>query len=692
MKIRSQRITFRAVALLGVLALVLSPLLVRAYDWPHFNFNAQRSGVDSLETLITPSNVSSLQQKFQISLPDIADGAPVFLSAANTSGGIKNLVFVTTKNGHIVALDASNGQQVWSQQAATGPHYTTSSPTIDPNRQYVYSYGLDGKVHKYQVGDGTEVSGNGWPELATLKPDVEKGSAALSVITTVSGATYLYVANGGYPGDAGDYQGHVTAINLADGSQHVFNAACSDLAIHFIENGTPGTNDCATHQNAVWARPGVVYDATSNRIYIVGSNGHYSANAGGHDWSESIIALNPDATAPGGVPLDSYTPTNYQSLDNSDTDMGSTNPAILPMPPSSTYQHVAAQSGKDGKLRLINLDNMSGQGGPGHTGGELQLINVPQGGEVLPSPAVWVNPADGSTWLFVANGSGIAGLQVTVTGGTPALAPRWNHGAGGSSPIVANGVLYYAGTDNNLYALNPTSGSVLWNGAIGGIHWESPIVDNGTVYITDESHHLTAFTLNGAAPCTAGFSDVPNSNLFSAAIYNLACNGVISGTGGGYYSPAANATRAQFARMVVLGFGFSVTTPTQQDFTDVPPSYWAYNYIGTAKAHNLIGGYSAAQCQAVGAVYPCFLPNNPIIRAELTVLVVRAAGYTIVTPPTPTYWDVPTSYFAYTAIETAHAKGVVNGYPDGGFHPNISIRRDELAGILYKGINTPGPR
>ncbi len=249
-------------------------------------------------------------------------------------------------------------------------------------------------------------------------------------------------------------------------------------------------------------------------------------------------------------------------------------------------------------------------------------------------------------------------------------------------------MLYYD-SNGGIYALDPPSGSQLWSGTLGGIHWESPIVVNGTVYISDENSHLTAFTLNAAPPCTAGFSDVPNSNVFAAAIYNLACKGVVSGTGAGYYAPAANATRAQFARMVLLGFGYTVVDPTQQDFTDVPPGYWAYRYIGTAKAHNLISGYSAAQCQAAGATPPCFLPNRPISRAELTLLVVRAAGYTLITPATPTYWDVPASYFAYAAIETAHAKGVVNGYPDGSFRPNTNIRRDELAGILYKGINTP---
>ena len=63
--------------------------------------------------------------------------------------------------------------------------------------------------------------------------------SALSIATASSGVTYLYVANGGYPGDAGDYQGHITAINLATGAQKVFNAACSDQTIHFVENGSP---------------------------------------------------------------------------------------------------------------------------------------------------------------------------------------------------------------------------------------------------------------------------------------------------------------------------------------------------------------------------------------------------------------------------------------------------------------------
>ena len=48
------------------------------YDWLQFGGDPQHSGVNSLETLISPSNVSSLHQAFQVHLPGIADGAPAY--------------------------------------------------------------------------------------------------------------------------------------------------------------------------------------------------------------------------------------------------------------------------------------------------------------------------------------------------------------------------------------------------------------------------------------------------------------------------------------------------------------------------------------------------------------------------------------------------------------------------------------
>ena len=486
------------------LALATAPAL--AYDWLQYNGDAWHSGNNTLETVIGKGNVAQMTQKFQVSLAGTEDGAPVFLEAVSTPGGVKDLIFVTTTGGVIQARDAKTGALVWGATFGLGACkinngsntcYTTSSPAIDPNRQYVYTYGLDGYAHKLSVGDGTEIKTGGWPQLTTTKGYDEKGSSALS-FATVSGVTYLYVVHGGYPGDNGDYQGHVTAINLANGAQNVFNAACSDKAVHLNHyTGAVTATTCAQRQNAIWARPGPTYDAGTNRLLMATGNA-FNAGAGRFDglknWSESILAVNPDGTGAAAKPVDSYTPTNWSLLDDGDADVGSTGPAILPVPPSSSVQHLAAQAGKDGKLRLINVANMSGQGGPGHTGGEIAIYNLPNSNVVLSQPAVWVNPADGSTWVYVVNGSGAAGYQLVISGtGAPSLTLKWNNGNAGFSPLVANGVLFFQG-GSTIRAVDPLNGSTLWSSGLpGGTHWQSPIVANGMLYVVDQSARLTAF-------------------------------------------------------------------------------------------------------------------------------------------------------------------------------------------------------
>jgi len=476
----------------------------QAYDWLQFNGDPQHSGNNTLETRISPENVAGLQQLFQVNLPGVVDGAPAYLHGVQTAQGTKDLLFVTTREGHIIALDAATGAQVWAHQySANGclinlgsrTCYTTSSPAVDPNHQFVYSYGLDGYVHKYQVGDGKEIKGGGWPELATTKAFNEKGSSALSIATAQNGNSYLYVTNSGYYGDRGDYQGHLTAINLADGKQKVFNSLCSNQTVHFVQR--PGTPDCPNVQSGIWSRASVIYDPETNKIYMTTGNGHFDPNL--HDWGDTVFALNPDGSGANGGPLDSYTPGNFDQLDVTDDDLGTTAPVILPAPQGSKVRHLALQSGKDGIIRLLNLDNLSGQGGPGNTGGEVgQTITVPQGDGVFTQPAVWVNPADHSTWVFIATDNGISGLKLAVDGsGIPLLESQWTDPAGGTSPVVANGVLFYA-SYGGISALNPLTGEQVWNDPqVASFHWESPIVANGVLYITDENGRLTAYSLNG---------------------------------------------------------------------------------------------------------------------------------------------------------------------------------------------------
>lgn len=491
----------RFIAVIGLIASALVPLGAGAYDWPSLNGFSPYTGYNDQETVISAANVGGLHRLFSVTLPAVADGAPIALSGVKTAAGTQDLLFVTTREGHIVALDAHSGAQVWARQYGPGDcHinngptvcYTTSSPALDPNHLFVYSYGLDGFVHKYAVGDGAELRENGWPALVTRKGYDEKGSSALAVATAASGASYLYVAHAGYPGDHGNYQGHLTTINLADGTQHVFNAACSDQGdVHFFPPGQ-GQN-CNAVETAIWARQGIVYDPDTDRIYLATGNGDYD---GTHYWGDSVFALNPDGTGASGGPLDSYTPENFQQLDSRDADLGSTNPTILPAIANSKVPHLALQGGKDAKLRLLDLDNLSGKGGPGHVGGEVgPVLDVPQGGQVLTAPSVWINPADRTTWVIVTNNWGASGLQLMIgADGVPFLQPVWQNTLAGTSPVVANGVVFYAG-GGAIRALDPATGAERWHDAIGSIHWESPTVVNGALYISDGNANLTAYGL-----------------------------------------------------------------------------------------------------------------------------------------------------------------------------------------------------
>jgi len=192
---------------------------------------------------------------------------------------------------------------------------------------------------------------------------------------------------------------------------------------------------------------------------------------------------------------------NFQTLENGDTDLGSTGPAILPA--QGFAGRLAVQSGKDGMLRLIDLADMSGQGGPGNVGGEIELQALPQGGVVKTTPAVWINPTDGSTWVFVTDSSGSSAMKLTFPGGVPSLVKQWQTSFGGSSPLVANNVLYFTNA-TTIRALDPKTGSLLWSDAtkIAGNHWQSPVVFNATLYVTDEGSHLTAYALQPQATPT----------------------------------------------------------------------------------------------------------------------------------------------------------------------------------------------
>jgi len=315
-------------------------------------------------------------------------------------------------------------------------------------------------------------------------------------VTTAGGSQYLYSVTASYD-DNGSYQGHLTTVNLATGASTVFNAACSDLHVHFVMNGTPGVDDCASTMNGIWSRAGATFNPYNQRVYLSVGNGPFDADSGGHNWGDSVLALNADGSGASdrALPVDSYTPTDWQNMWLYNGDLGSSSPAVLPPANGSAIAHLGLQIGKDGIVRLLDLDDLSGRHAPGFVGGELQQVALLPGGfgnYATPQPAVWTNVhGDGSIWIFASVQGVLSGLQLTVSNGQPWIVPRWSMGAmaNSSSPIVANDVVYAVTSGAAIAAVAPTTGNVLWTSqpVAGCCHAQSPIVVNGALYLATAS-------------------------------------------------------------------------------------------------------------------------------------------------------------------------------------------------------------
>jgi hypothetical protein len=192
-----------------------------------------------------------------------------------------------------------------------------------------------------------------------------------------------------------------------------------------------------------------------------------------------------------------------------------------------------------------------------------------------------------------------------------------------------------------------------------------------------------------STPCTSSFTDVPPSHWAYTYISWVACQGIAVGYSDGTFHPENMVTRGQIAKMVVLAAQFPlVLPPGAPHFSDVPPTYPFYTYIEVAFDHGVAAGYSDGTFRA----------GNLVTRPQIAKMVVLATGYPLVSPPSPTFNDVPLSYPFYTYIETATAHNVVSGYPCGGvgepcpgryFRIGNNASRGQLCKMLYAAFANP---
>ena len=493
-------------------------------DWLQFAFSPDKRADNPDEHRLTPANVGKLRPLFNVALPDAPDGAPVLLTDVGTRLGSRDVVYVKGEHGHLWALDAHTGQEIWVRNLNVTCHacYDNSAPAIGPDRQYVYAGGADGKIHKLRVGDGVEDFEQNWPQVSALPmtPGRYKFSMELAWATAQNGHTYLYA------GHSVGGSGHFTAVDLATGTQHGYNNACTDTPD--IHPGLDGA--CARTGAHPWSRS-AVYDASQDKVFLDSGSNNNGEFVAGSSWPDTYQALPPDGStimSDGlGWPLDSYTPDDYLDNEAHDQDMASGGMQLLPVGINKLYPHLGVIAGKDHRLKLDDIADLSGLGSPGNLGGALQVLPVEELNTVRSFGAGWTNPADGSAWVYIAGDKGLEAFRLTAdAAGKPRLERRWMAAHGfTASPVLAGGMLFAAfGAGERsttqpfrrIQALDPATGKVLWDAPTLPHHWSSPIVANGIVYLAQgpagdrqsgTSGVLTAWALPSCTTCLSLTAD-----------------------------------------------------------------------------------------------------------------------------------------------------------------------------------------
>ena len=107
-------------------------------------------------------------------------------------------------------------------------------------------------------------------------------------------------------------------------------------------------------------------------------------------------------------------------------------------------------------------------------------------------------------------------------------------------------------------------------------------------------------------------------------------------------------------------------------YPDVPADEWYAQAVQDCQTYGLMDGTPEGT----------FQPSQLLTRAVVAEALYRLAGRPDSQGPQP-FTDVPPNHINADAIRWAYQTCVVNGYPDGTFHPEDPIRREEIAVLLW---------
>ncbi|MBC8097382.1 MAG: chitobiase/beta-hexosaminidase C-terminal domain-containing protein, partial [Akkermansiaceae bacterium] len=456
-----------------------------------FHYDNTRQGANTNETLLTPANVNvaSFGKLFTYAVDGYVYAQPLIMTNVNVPGkGVRNVVFAATMHNSVYAFDAdsngdANGGLLWQRNLGTAavspsPEYgarynsqgntditpeegATGTPVIDPVSGTIYldaftrevvagvSTNYVHRIHALDIATGaqrpfspvvvaasvpgTGVGGNGTTVTFSAKQHMQRPALTLA-------GGILYVCYGSHA-DTNPYHGWILGYNPTN----------LMLLTNYVFNTTPNATVAAFGSNAgegaLWmGGGGLVVDANTN-LYFETGNGSFSAHTNGGDYGSSFVKL---STATNQLKVTSYfTPFNQAALQSSDADLGSGGPILLPDSVGSVANpRLLVGAGKEGKIYLLNRDNMGGF----QAGSDSQIVQVISGG--VGGGGSYGVPAYFNNRIFYT-GKTDKVRAYTITNGVIVATPQ-SQSAASIGPFTGSPVVSANGTNNAIvWATDP---------------------------------------------------------------------------------------------------------------------------------------------------------------------------------------------------------------------------------------------
>ncbi len=484
-----------------------------------YHYGATRQGQNTLEFVLTPSNVNSASfgKVNFLAVDGKVDAQPLYVYRLPGQLHTQNTLFVVTEHGSAYSFDADAGTQTWKVSTLLSGETTsddhgcsqitpeigiTSTPVIDRQRgphgaMYLVAMSKDSsgnyhqRLHALDLMTGAELFG-GPMEIQAKYPGSGDGSQNGQVIFA--------------PGQFAERAGllelggviYIAFTSHCDDRPYtgwVMGYSASTLAQTSVIDVTPNGNE-----GAIWmAGTGLAGDS-NGFIYFLDGNGTFDTTLNGQgfpingDYGNAFLKL---STSGGLAVADYFNMSNTVQESSRDEDLGSGGAIVLPDLTDNNGQvhHLAVGAGKDSNIYVVNRDNL-GKFNPNNDSAIYQELDG-----VLPG-GVWANPAYFNNTVYYGSvGQPLKAFPISnaMLAASPSSQSATSFEYPGTSPAVSangtsNGIVWAVENSNPavLHAYDATNlAKELYNSNQAGSRDQfgagnkfiTPLIVNGKVFV-----------------------------------------------------------------------------------------------------------------------------------------------------------------------------------------------------------------